>query len=473
MSFGHEMMSVCLKIRAFVEIISCLKGPIPFKVNIKVIICLNKVLQRIQKMTLYPKECPTKVKLPHKSLGFFVLSKSLLILIFMPQICLATVCMQLFPQYSERTSLTTYALLEQMEAGKQLNTESLYHLTDMVTSSKSSMQLVAQTHKLLHSLGQHESSTLRSTSYDILTRDFEAQVNFFEFFKNKNEINKYLLKRKNAFEEFNQLPTATEIINVFKNYRLDKPIKLSDYLKTFDQNGYFFITKNELQKLLNQSPSIYARMLEELKSFDSRVHPDQLYQSFKNEQLLQSHELVFRPTLEAIELQNIKLKKSDFQFLMKNIDVNSKQVVIWTQVLSYINRHPNAYMNEFIGDAGLFSTLLSRVDLNSAFGRMLYQQLFITVERFDYNMSQAELQLGFSLLTNYKPMPFNTQTRLTSLFRYEFESPVEIFYNYLSTQPNKLHLSKKHQALQMMEQNLSATPYEASFVKRLDEIIEL
>ena len=130
-------------------------------------------------------------------------------------------------------------------------------------------------------------------------------------------------------------------------------------------------------------------------------------------------------------------------------------------------------MNEFIGDGGFFSTLLSRVDLNSAFGRMLYQQLFISLERLEYNMSQAELQLAFSLLTNYKPMPFNTQTRLTSLFRFEFESPVEIFYNYLSAQPNKLHLSKKHQALKMIEQNLSTTPYEAGFVKRLEELIEM
>ncbi len=283
----------------------------------------------------------------------------------------------------------------------------------------------------------------------------------------------YLLKRQKAFEEFNQLPTATEIINVFKNYTLDKPIKLVDYLKTFDQNGYFYISKNELQKLLVQSPTIYARVLGELKAFDSRVHPDQLYQSFKNKNLLQAHELVFRPTLEAIEQQNIKLKKSDFQFLMKNIDVNSKQVVVWNQVLSYINRNPRAYMNEFIGDGGFFSTLLSRVDLNSAFGRMLYQQLFISLERLEYNMSQAELQLAFSLLTNYKPMPFNTQTRLTSLFRFEFESPVEIFYNYLSAQPNKLHLSKKHQALKMIEQNLSTTPYEAGFVKRLEELIEM
>ncbi|MCH2533825.1 MAG: hypothetical protein MK008_05235 [Bdellovibrionales bacterium] len=402
-----------------------------------------------------------------------MLSKSLIILLFVPQLCFASVCMQLFPQYSERASITTFTLLEQLEAGKQLSTESLYHLTDMVTSSKTSMPLIAQTHKLLRSLNRHDNPSLRATSYDILTRDFQAHVNFFEFFKNKAEIKKYLTKRQKAFEELNQLPTAIEIINVFKHYTLDKPIRLTEYLKTFDQNGYFYISKNELQKLLEQSPSIYSRVLHELKAFDSRVHPDQLYQSFKNKRLMQDHELVFKPTIEAIEQQKIKLKKSDFQFLMQNVDVNSKQVVVWTQVLSYINRYPKAYINEFIGDGGFFSTLLSRVDLANPFGRMLYQQLFISLERFDYQMTQAELQLSFSLLTNYKPMPFNAQTRLSGLFRYEFESPVELFYNYLSRQPFKLHMSQKNQALHMLEVNLSTVPYEASFVKRLAELIEI
>lgn len=402
-----------------------------------------------------------------------MLKTNLFVFLFIPQLSYANFCNQIFkPNTGNATLNYTNQLIDEINLEPSVSKESLYHLVDLVTSGKSDFNLKIKAQKALGSLKERHRFDLRMKSYELLTSSFKSDINFFEFFKTKEDIAKFLVHRQHSFEQQNYYPTAVELLSVFNNYRVGMPIRLEQYLETFDRNGYFYIQKAELEAILSRSPSIYAQLLSSLTRIDSRVHPNVLYSLLKSNKLIENYEVAFKPTLNAIEQQGIKIKTTDFKFFLENTDLNTKQSLILSDLLSYLSRHSEAYLNQFAGEGGFLINLLGKINLSTPFGRILYQQVFLTLRDLKYEMTQEELQLSLSVLMSYKPMPFDTQTRLTGLLRFEFESPVEIFHDYVVSANKLLQWSQKNYAFQVLNQNLSASPHEKVYVEKLKAFIE-
>lgn len=402
--------------------------------------------------------------------------KYVFLLFLIPSVSTANICINIFKVDSSPSKYQNSIineLIKVIESKSFTSLEPLYHLMDITTSNTSRLGVDARVERALNSLSQHEQFNVRVKAYELLTGEngLMLETNFFKFFQTKAEVNKFLNYRLKTFNEQAVLPTAAEIISFFKYYKADVSISYGEYLRTFDENGYFLISKEEIKKLLNQSPHMYDKVLNVLTQLDSRVHPDQLYQSFKNVNLIESSTSAFKSTLQAIEQQGIKLKRSDFNFLIANTKLASDHTRVWQEILSYILRHPEAYMTDFIGENGFLTPLLIKTHLDTVYGKVLYQKIFEALEVFEYEMTPAELQLSFSILTSYKPSSYRASERQT--FGLKSKSPVETFYNYLSVNGFKIQLSARKHVLHVLNQNLFFFPSERLELKKLQALIDL